>query len=268
MSYPTVPITTLSDNARWLYRRAGTTLTLDRDWLQDHAHRMSPYASHPKLMLDPDFQPGYQLSAAVGELTAAGYLWHSHGNVFGVRRVDPEVYTIAIGDGPWTIEVSRVDRPGLTASQSEDGVLIAVLEGAELSTRSDSGFGSPELHLNVLVPGARDIEHDPAYAAAITLQLPTFPQIYGRRLIFWGVAETAHLYPLETDPTLLDDRTHEPIEHAVRCNDEHCQGGENSRDPHVFAPYLPPKVDLVRAVLCVEATFTKPRNKSKKEKKQ
>lgn len=263
MKYPTAHLTTLSDNARLLYGSARTSLQLDRDWLKPGAHRMSAHAFDESRKLDPEFTPSDELLAAVGELVDAGYAWHSHSSQYGMLRVDPRHYTVAKGDGPWVVTISRVTRPGLTPFQDEDGALIAVLDGAELLTRSDRGT-ERDLNLSVVVPGARDVEHDPAYAANITLQLPTFPQIHGRRMTFWGIAQAVHLYPLGTDPRLLDDRTHEALDAPVQCTSEYCQGGEKGREPHVFAPYLPPAVDLQRSVLCIEAYIRKPQTKKKR----
>lgn len=263
MSYPTVPLSVLSENARTLYGSDRTELTLDRDWLQPDAHRMSSYALRPERQLDPDFTPNDELQAAIDELVEAGYAWHAHSNLYGIRRVDPKHFTVATGKGPWIIAVSRVTHPGLTPAQDEDGALLAVLDGADITTRTGTGSGSRELHLTVRVPSAYDEEHDPATAARIELQLPTFPEIYGSRLTFWGSAGAAHLYPMGTDPRLIDARDHTPIDKPVRCGGEYCQGGKSGHKKHVFAPYQPPAVDLQRALLHVEARLRTPAAKSR-----
>lgn len=241
MKHPTVALTDLSVDAQTLYGSARKTLKLDRDWLK-------PGTSQA----DPTFTPSAAILAAVDELVDAGYAWNSSGNVYGLRSVDPQLYTVATGNGPWRIEVARVLRPGLR--EHHEGTLLAVLDGAELETESMQGAVSA-ITLSVAIPGAHDSVHDPAYAAMITVQLPTFPRFNGREMIFWGIAETVHLYPIGTDPRLVEDRTFRALSAPVPCTDKHCRSGHKGRRPHVIAPELPPAVDLQRSVLCIEATI-------------
>ncbi|XKH58563.1 hypothetical protein LG293_16040 (plasmid) [Citricoccus nitrophenolicus] len=246
MNYPVVAQTSLSEDAQFLYARRAQPNTsafqLDRDWLDPQAHRMSKYGLDPARLLDPHYEPSEALLAAVGELVEAGYA-QAHGPMYEMTRVDPEIYTVAVGQGFWDVHVSRVSRPGRAGAEGE---LIAVLTGSELVTGDYSG--PSELQVNVRAPVARDEEHDPAFAARISVQLPTAPQIVGPRLTFWGVANEANLYPLGTDPTLLDARTHQPMPDRVWCDRHQC-----ADSPHPVAPYQPPRVELSRALLCIEA---------------
>ncbi|MFI9629255.1 hypothetical protein [Streptomyces sp. NPDC052042] len=251
MTFPVLPLSALSEDAQLLYSRRSLsgTLTLDRDWFDQAAPRMSQYALRPEYRLDPEFTPDERLADAVRELVDAGYAWHSGAQTYGLQRIDTELFTVADGEGPWDVSVYQVDRPG---SRSSDGRLIAELRGATLSTHDETS----QLTIDVQVPDARDEEHDPAYAALIELLLPSFPKFSGRMLSFWGIAGNTHLYPFGTTPTLLD-RMFKPIERPEWCTYEHCQGG-NGRERHMIAPYQPPTVDLSSAVLYVEARIGEP----------
>lgn len=142
MSHPTVPVSALSESAQRLYGSGHSSLVLDRDWLEPGAHRMSEHAFRPELRLDPGFRPGDELLAAVAELVEAGYAWHSHGDSYGLRHVDQELYTVASGSGPWLIEVSRVGRPGLVpgqeASRSPPGTPLRPNGNTTLASSSSS----------------------------------------------------------------------------------------------------------------------------------
>lgn len=260
MTHPTMLLSALSEDAQQLYNSriseedmysSLTSLKLDRDWLAPNAARLSTNAFRPELRLDPEFTPDARLLSAVEELVKAGYAAQSWGDTrsYSLVRIDSSVYTVAQGDGPWDIRISRVPAP---RDNSHQGTLLAVLEGAYLETQN----GPNELRLQVPVPRARDEEHDRATAASVTVFMPTFPTIYGRQLSFHGMAAAAHLYPLGTDPTLIDPRDKSVLLDApVTCDHEQCQGvDDDGRDlTHVFAPYLPPQVNLKRALLSIEA---------------
>lgn len=257
MSYPTVPIKALSEDAQMLYALGlGSgdvgmpSLKIDRDWLAAGSSRLSEHAFRPEHRLDPKFTPNAKLAAALEELVAAGFgWWQFEKKAITLHRLEPE-YTIAQGEGGWNIEVSLVKRPG---NHANDGSRLAILNGADLQTSGQTS-GFTELQLKVAVPGATDCEHDPAYAAQVIMMLPTFPQIYGTQLTFYGVATEVYLYPFGTKPTLREEAGHytKLLTEPLWCESETCQGGQNQRSKHVFAPYLPPKLeDLTGQLLCV-----------------
>lgn len=252
MKYPTVPLAELSQDALTLYKiGAGSSLPLDRDWFAPNAHRMSQYALLPGFKPDPDFQPDQRLRAAIDELVAAGFVSDPSGNTLWITRVASD-YTLAVGDGPWSITVSLVNRPG---QYKAEGLLRVVLEGAELDT-SEQTYGGPNVRLATYVPNALDFEHSSAYSASIELRLPTFPMISTTQIRLWGMIANAHLYPLGTDPLLLDDHSNEAITEPVRCELDQCSDEHEGGSPHFIAPYLPPQVDaLTGALVCVEASI-------------
>lgn len=255
MTHPLVRVETLSKDAQLLYDRHCTpdsaSLHLDRDWFAPNAARLSQYARGAR-HLDPDYTPSDRLMRATEELVDAGFATWNYGKTqIYLIRYDPRIYTIARGNGPWDVRISRTEN---LRQQGSEGVLLAVLEGASLETRRETS----ELEIVARVPNARDEEHDPAFAARITLQLPTFPELYGRRITYRGVAGSAYLYPFGSEPTLLDahDARIELAE-PVWCTDTHCQDTDDDGNSleHLLAPYQPPQTGLGRSLVIVEATM-------------
>lgn len=249
VTYPTAPLSALSEDARALYDSVGeesSSIELDRDWLHKDASRMSAHAFREHLRTDPNFSPSERLAGAMGELVDAGYAWHSHGRTYGVQAVVPDLYTVAHGESPWVVRVHEVQRAH--AGYQHGARLIAVLDGAEISNGSDIAT------VQCTVPEARDEEHDPAYSARVRIAIPTPIELHGDRLSFFGVVEEMFLYPIGVDPRLRDTRNPErEIEQMDVCDSEHCQGDGDGRSKHYFAPYLPPRTHPQKNLLRIEA---------------
>ncbi|QWF85747.1 hypothetical protein [Amycolatopsis sp. CA-230715] len=239
MIYPTVALTGLSPDAQRLYH-LGTAgywnqLWLNRNWFDRKQVRLS--ASQ----LNPNFKPRRRLLNAIAELTAADYALPQDDGSFWMIRVEPDVYTIAHGDDFWDIVVSRVLFPDIV---SPTKTFLAVLSGARIVTQFDEN----RMVLNVYVPGTGNEVHGPRCAASITIRLPTFPRFEGNELLLWGITETVHLYPLGTDPTLVDVRDHNStLTEPVLCDNVHCV-----TKPHILAPWMPPRRDLAPQMVRVE----------------
>lgn len=243
-NHPTINPAQLEDeDARTLYTRLdrhahGDYVPLARDMLceQGPPRRVTSQEENER------YVPSTRLLKAVNVLTEVGLVRE---NVFRqTRAIAPvqvsEHYTIAHGTGPYEVTVHLTAQPHAL----HEGRLLALIKGAHLETRSNH-----TLRVAAQVPGARDVDHDPAYAAAIDISLPTQPNFYRRSIEFAGVLDEVHLYPMGTDPTLLDTYARSTLAEPEHCTYEQCVGEYS----HVLAPYLPPRLELSTSFVRIRA---------------
>lgn len=224
LTYPTATPASLSPDARVVHayydRTSGSRVDLD---VFDNEARRRGYVSREAA---ETFVPTPRFLTAVAELEAVGLA--SYSTEWKTIRVTgiSKYYTVAKGRGSSLIEV-RV----ATDARSE-GVLLAVLLGADIETGSDSG-GRSAWTLRARHENATDEEHDAASTAHLTVLHPTVESASYGIVTYQGVLTEAHLYPLGTDPLRVDG-----------AEVEMCDGGSGCDGPHPYAPYLPPKVAL------------------------
>ena len=250
MSKPTHPIalpSTLSANARTLYARATDhhiSLEIDRDWLDPQAPRMSKYA-RGEMKVDPGYVMSTDLRLAVKELEDAGLasLYEREGAKPSLRATKvSKRYATFVGDGSWVARLSIL--PTMSSDKHHDPLLLAALDGADVDIRTRDS--EKTLVLRCRIPGTQDFEHSSASSAYFEIAFPSFPEMHSSWMGFYGVLGEAKMYPLGTDPRLLDEHdggTEVVYEEPNRCAYEQCVG----EYAHFVAPYLPPSLKVAGA---------------------
>ncbi|WP_311245269.1 MULTISPECIES: hypothetical protein [unclassified Microbacterium] len=211
-TYPLVPLATLSEDARILYRRAGQRL--DRDlFAKDWRYK---YVSHEE---KKSFQPTPRMLDAIAELERAGYATYdtTYGNLF-LTRTAPE-YSYALGRGGNLITVEAFDSHPMI-----DNRLLAVLIGGDLETLDSSSGAMTNVRLRTRHDSAVDFEHDSSDTAYLTVANPSLPVFRGLgHFSFVGVLTESRMYPLGTNPDEQSDGDTENRAPALcaRCNQVH-----------------------------------------------
>lgn len=231
--YPIAHPSSLSAEAQMVYR-SGHSGRVDRDLLDPKtAHRYVPREDAAA------FEPSKRLLAAIDELVAVGLAAYD-AQFKSLRIIEVhDLYTVAHGRGPHLIEVRcvPVDR---AFNPSHEGVLLAVLDGGEMSMRHVEGAWAVAA-VEALHPTATDFEHSTAKVARLEVVAPTLLSMYGSHTRYAGTLIDARLYPLGTDPLTKGDAD-TPV---GECDGE----GYGEHDPHPFAPFLPPGRREIAALL-------------------
>lgn len=235
IDYPTAALSSLSDDARVLHRRGGHKL--DRDVFNEKMRNR--YVSEEDAR---DFRPTERMLAAIAELEAAGLARYDAGYRSFYKTEVCDEYTYATGRGSQLIKVSTfVDYPG-------EAKLLAVLIGADFEGRQ--GPAGTEISIRSRHEDATDVEHDASSTALLTVRNISAPDFTGYgRMTFSGVLTKVHLYPIGTDPLVVDDGDTRP---GAVCTD--CE------KPHPFAPFLPPEIESLKGpqFVTVEALPLRP----------
>jgi hypothetical protein len=221
ITWPTAKPASLSADAQHFYAVVESHRPLDRDYFAERAkHR---YVSQA----DADaYQPDERTLAAIAELEAVGLAsYMPEYKALSIQRVAKQ-YTVAEGRGSQLIRVFL--------EEGFNRVLLAVLVGGDIESRSASGDGLSRLTVRSRHAIATDVEHDASSTAQLTVAAPSYPAFGGYgEMTFTGFLTEAHLYALGEDP--LTQKGFDPAELCDRCEGE---------DEHPYAPYLPPQVAL------------------------
>lgn len=231
ITYPTVTLAELSEDAHTLLRAVHEDSRLEFDPLASNARR--PY-DRP----EGKVAVSERLRAAIEEVVASGHgTWNEEYQWMHTTRAHGD-YTVAVGRGTQFARVYLLRYPG-----DRDGLLLAVALGADLTSSHDQN-GHTSYRLRARHEDATDFEHDASSVLDIKIDFahpPTFGD-YGR-VELTGVATEIRAYPLGMDPldaTDVDNRSPREV-----CDSEHC-------DPHPFAPFLPPVLNLPTRAVRVE----------------
>jgi hypothetical protein len=215
--YPLVGLSSVSEDAQRMHRHGSGSGRLETD----------PFASQRYVSQEERkaFVPTERMLTAIAELEAVRLArYDTKWNNLYCHRVH-EQYTVAYGRGSQIIRVSVFDE------HPDEAQLLAVLIGGDLESR-DTSRGGFETSVRARHDTATDVEHDASSSAQLIVRNITQPNFAGYgRMTFTGVLTEASLYPIGTDPLLVDDDENSPGEICTAC-EEH----------HPFAPFLPPQV--------------------------
>lgn len=227
--YPTANVAQLSDDARAMLsaiNRVGF-VKLDHDVFEPRASR---------LRSDPDFAITDRMRSSLEELDRHRLAHWRHGSLQPTAVPVSKHYTYARGAGSLLIQVS------LLGPNGHRNRLLATLVGGEIESRSEHEQLT-NYTLRTRHPNATDFEHDSSSTAVLDVLNPSTPTFFGSHMRFVGTLHKAALYPLGFDPLRALDRRGD---HYGACRSDDC------REPHPFAPYMPPivrELKLPRLVL-------------------
>jgi len=220
--YPLALLSSMSDDARTMYRRGidSSTGRLSRDIFDP---KTRGYQTREE---QDAFVPTERMLAAIAELEAVHLAsYNPEYKSLHITRVH-EHYAYAQGRGSQYIKVSIFDK------HPEEAQLLAVFIGGDLEGQGSRG-DIPEVAVRARHATATDSEHDASSAAIITVRNLGQPQFGGYGLTtYTGVMVEARLYPIGVDPLTVSDQD-------TRAGTELC---DRCEEPHPFAPYQPPSI--------------------------